>query len=277
MYKKPFYIKEPIWNNAFSYDNRVNKQLYIPNMIEIDDLEKIELWNEIAFEDFDFDDKLSTNYWLKNFYKINAFSTTQNSPPPSPLPSKEGGEKTPIYLFDNHNHAFYFWYLARSEWIIGDNNTLIHIDEHADTRDSDKHLLKPDSLDLFKVFEFTNNVLNVWDYIKPAIEEGIIWEVVQIRNESNLLNYFHNLPFQKVVHWNKMEGVGIIKSSTNWNIILNLDLDFFQPDLDYIDYELKKKVILDVAKKASVITVSTSPFFINQELAIKVFKDLFWA
>jgi hypothetical protein len=59
------------------------------------------------------------------------------------------------------------------------------------------------------------------------------------------------------------------------NIILNLDLDFFQPDLDFIDYELKKKVILDIAKKASIITVSTSPFFIEQNLAIRVFKDLF--
>jgi len=59
-------------------------------------------------------------------------------------------------------------------------------------------------------------------------------------------------------------------------IILNLDLDFFQPDLDFIDYELKKKVILDIAEKADVITVSTSPFFIDQKLAIKVFKDLFY-
>jgi hypothetical protein len=54
-----------------------------------------------------------------------------------------------------------------------------------------------------------------------------------------------------------------------------LDLDFFQRELDFIDYDLKKKVILDIAKKASVITISTSPFFIDQELAIKVFKDLF--
>ncbi|MBT3726893.1 hypothetical protein HOG21_04250 [bacterium] len=58
-------------------------------------------------------------------------------------------------------------------------------------------------------------------------------------------------------------------------MVLNLDLDFFQPDLDYIDYELKKKVILDIAKKADIITVSTSPFFIDQNLAVKVFKDIF--
>jgi hypothetical protein len=56
---------------------------------------------------------------------------------------------------------------------------------------------------------------------------------------------------------------------------LNLDLDFFEPELDFIDYELKKKVIVDIASKSSFITVSTSPFFINQELALKVFFDLF--
>ncbi|MDR0771974.1 MAG: hypothetical protein LBF15_02780 [Candidatus Peribacteria bacterium] len=58
-------------------------------------------------------------------------------------------------------------------------------------------------------------------------------------------------------------------------IILNLDLDFFEPNLDYIDYDLKKKFILEVADKADLITVATSPFFINQELALKVFKDIF--
>jgi hypothetical protein len=56
---------------------------------------------------------------------------------------------------------------------------------------------------------------------------------------------------------------------------LNLDLDFFEPNLDYIDYDLKKKFILEVAEKADVITIATSPFFINQELALKIFRDIF--
>jgi hypothetical protein len=70
-------------------------------------------------------------------------------------------KKQKIFLFDNHNHAFYFWYLARNRGVIGDHNTLIHIDEHADTRDNGKHLLKPESYDLEKVFHFTNYILNV--------------------------------------------------------------------------------------------------------------------
>ncbi len=240
MYNEWFYLTEAVWNNAFSYEKRNNKKLYIPSLInaKIDDILLQNDKEKIAFEDFGFDDKLSTNYWLKNFYKIK-------------------WKNKDIYLFDNHNHAYFFWYLARKEWIIWDNNILIHIDEHADTRDNDKHLLKPDSFDLDKVFGFTNKVLNVGDYIIPAQEEGIIWDIVQIRNETNLNDYLEN------------------KDKYRDNIILNLDLDFFQPDIDYIDFDLKKKVVLDAAKNAKIITVATSPFFINQELAVKVFKDIF--
>ncbi len=241
MYKEWFYLDREVWNNAFSFDKRKIKKLYIPKLIKINSFDDIKLQDDkekIAFEDFDFNGKLSTNYGLKNFYEIE-------------------WKWKKIYLFDNHNHAYYFWYLARKEEIIWDNNTLIHIDEHADTRDNNKYLLKPDSNDLDKVFKFTNEVLNVGDYIIPAKNEGIIWDIVQIRNTTNLEGYLEN------------------KNKYKENIILNLDLDFFQPDLDFIDYDLKKKVVLDSAEKASVITICTSPFFIDQELAVKIFKDLF--
>lgn len=243
-YKEWFFIDKPVWNNEFSFEQRINKRLFVPDIIDLDinDLDQIKIQNDkdkIAFEDFWFDDKLSTNYGLKNFYRIK-------------IKWKE------IVLFDNHNHAFYFWYEARNRWIIGDNNTLIHIDEHADTRDNNKIILKPDSLDLEKVFTFTNEVLNVGDYIIPAQKEWLIWDIIQIRNTNNLEEYVSKSNF------------------SSKNIILNLDLDFFQKDLDFIDYDLKKKVILDAVENASFITVCTSPFFIEQDLAIKVFKDLFW-
>ncbi len=236
MYKNPFYIEQAVWNNAFSFEKRQNKKLFVPSLIEIWDLSQIKLWNEVVFEDFDFSGKLISARWLKNFYKIK-------------------WKNKDIYLFDNHNHAFYFWYLARNDKIIWDNNILYHIDEHADMRIPEKFISKEDVKDLQKVFEYTNFELNVGNYIVPAQKEGIIWEILQIRSESDLLNF------------NETE--------LGENIILNLDLDFFEPNLDYINYELKKKVILDIAKKAKVITVATSPFFIEQELALKVFKDIF--
>ena len=258
MYSKWFYITEKIGNNAFSFEKRKNKKLWVPELIQIDNFDEINLQNpllipplsggkieqnpKIAFEDFWFDDNLSTNYGLENFYEIN-------------------WEWKKIYLFDNHNHALYFWYLARDKWLIKDKwNILYHIDEHADSRDPDEILEKTD---LKSIFEYTNfSKINVWNYIVPAEKEWLIWKTVQIRNTANLEDYCStSLPLGEI-EWGP--------------IILNLDLDFFQPDLDFIDYDLKKKVVLDIAQKASIITVSTSPFFIDQDLAIKVFKDLFW-
>lgn len=262
MYKEWFYIKDKVGNNAFSYDKRKNKKLYVPNIIEssINEIELKDDFDKIAFEDFWFDWKISTNYGLKNFYKIK-------------WKWKE------IVLVDNHNHVFYFWYEARKKWIIGDNNILVHIDEHADTRDPEEYLLKPDSFDLEKIFEFTNYKLNVWNYIIPAQREWIVWEVIQIRNQSNLDDYLKRI---SPINWDPRYST--LKNNC-WDthfwcpeesVILNLDLDFFQRDLDYIDYRLKKKVILDAASRAKVITVSTSPFFIDQKYAIKVFKDIFF-
>jgi len=241
MYNKSFYITEEVGNNSFNFEKRKNPKLFVPKLISIDNFDEIKLLKKsnekITFEDFWFDDKLSTNFWLENFYEIEYFWKK-------------------IYLFDNHNHALYFWYLAKNNWTIKNNSTLFHVDEHADYREPKTILEKTD---LQSIFEYTNfSDINVGNYIIPGEKQGLIWKTIQIRNTKNLEDYLEN------------------KNDVNNNIILNLDLDFFQPDLDFIDYELKKKVVLDIAKKADIITVSTSPFFIDQELAIKVFRDLFW-
>ena len=250
MYKKPFYLETKSWNNAFSFERRNNKKLYVPSLKEINNFSEIKLWNKVVFEDCDFSAKLQSCFGLENFYKINKKFHS------NPL-QMGNGITASIYLFDNHNHAYYFWYLARKEGFIRDGSTLIHIDEHADTRDNWEYLLKPDSLNLEKVFKFTNFELNVGNYIVPAMKEGLIKKVIQIRNEMNLNDYINN------------------KFNLYLYIILNLDLDFFRQELDFISYDLKKKVILDVAKKAKIITIATSPFFINQDLVIKIFKDIF--
>ena len=97
MYNKWFFIESPVWNNEFSFDKRQNKKLFVPEIIEAKSFDEIKFQDDlekIAFEDFDFDDKLSTNYWLKNFYRFQMWW-------------KE------VVLTDDHNHAFYFWYEAR--------------------------------------------------------------------------------------------------------------------------------------------------------------------
>lgn len=236
MYEKSFFLEWVVWNNAFAFDERVDKTLYVANLINAT-VSDIALWTEIVFEDFDFDYRLQSCKWLKSFYKI-------------PWKYKQ------IYLFDNHNHAYYFWYLESIKQK-KDDFTLIHIDEHSDMRDPWVYLDTNELNNLDEIFQYTNYTLNVWNYIIPAIHDWLInKDIIQIRDSYNLKKYFTL----------DLKGK---------DTILNLDLDFFQPELDFIDYELKKKVVLDAAEKASIITVATSPFFINQDLAIQVFKDLF--
>jgi len=45
--------------------------------------------------------------------------------------------------------------------------------------------------------------------------------------------------------------------------------------MDYIDYNLKVTKIREYINNTNVITIATSPFFINQNYAIKVLKDIF--
>jgi len=116
MYNKAFYIDEAVGNNALSYDERTNKKLYVPSCIESHSFEDIDFTDEVTFESHDFDDILQSCSGLKNFYEF---------------PWK--GKK--IFLFDNHNHAYFFWYLERKRGIISDDTLLYHVDEHADTRD----------------------------------------------------------------------------------------------------------------------------------------------
>ena len=283
MYHKDFYISEPVGNNAFSYWERPHKQLFVPSLKQIENFDDIKLLNpplfdnssvplnkgewaerkgdyeKVTFEEYDFDENMQTCFGLENFYKLNYHPIRSSTT----FPSREGKGITSLYLVDNHNHVFYFWYLARSQGIISDNALLYHIDEHADTRDPWEYLLKPDSHDLQKVFDYTNFTLNVGNYIIPAEREWLIWETIQIRGEEALQNYMV-----------KSRGAPCGYPGPQ-SIILNLDLDFFEPELDFIDYDLKKQVILDVAQKADLITVCTSPYFIDQERALKVFRDIF--
>ena len=258
MYTQSFYITENHGNNAFSFSQRHKPRLYVPSIKNIQIVNQVELLAEtsekITFEEYDFAGNMRACFGLKHLYKLT-------------------WENTPMYIVDNHNHVYYFWYLARHQGTISDNALLYHIDEHADMRDPWEYLTKSDAENLYNIFAYTNFVLNVWNYIIPAQKEWLIWETIQIRSEQALLSDVFSS--RDRVSFKDNEN-----HEKQWNrrsVILNLDLDFFQPELDFIDYELKKKVILAIARKADIITIATSPYFMNQERAISVLRDIFFS
>lgn len=226
MYEKPFYLTGKRGNNAFSYEDRgPAPKLYVPSVIE-GTLEDVQEGSEIVFADRDEFDVLQQCKGLKHYVK-----TEWNG--------------IPVVIVDNHNQVFFFWYEAAAQGKLQRGASLVHVDAHKDAR-------IPGTLfegeDLEAVFKYTNEELNVGNYIIPAQKEGLVGDVQFVTSEA------------------AMEDESFVSRE---NKILNIDLDFFAPDMDYIPFEKTKRFILKQAEKASLITFSTSPFFIDQERAIQ--------
>jgi len=233
MYKKPFHITEKISSNAFNFEKRSTPKLYVPSVIE-GELSDVKVGNEVVFEDFDEYDQLQSCVGLEHLVKL-----------PHPVTQK------PMVVVDNHNHVFYFWYEAWQQGLIDRGIQLVHIDAHRDTRIPERNLTHEEASDLKKVFEYTNSILNVGNYIPPAMKEGLIGELISITSERELDLAQPKKPF-----------------------ILNIDLDFWAPEMDYIDENKSVSMIREWIVDADLITFATSPFFIDQEKAIEVLRKL---
>lgn len=156
-----------------------------------------------------------------------------------------------VYIFGNHNHAFNFWCREIKRGNLKKGGRLLHVDQHKDTREPDNYDVCID--DLKDVSRYTNEVLNVGSFIKPSIKHGI-FEDVDIVDSSYGLEREYD------------EGY-----------CLDIDLDFFSKDMDYIDFDYKLEKVRSYIEKARIVTIATSPYFIEQDRAVEVllkFEDV---
>ncbi len=223
-----FYIEKPIGNNIFSYEERENKKIYVPKLIE-GNLDDVKIGDKIVFNEIDEEKEIKAK-GLKNMVKYNI-------------------DQKDVYIFDNHNHALYFWIKSLKKDKFNKGCKLVHVDQHKDMREPDDYSVNMDSIE--DVFTYTNEVLNVGNFIQPALKHNIFSEVVIIDS-----SYGFDLDIKG-------------------EYVLDIDLDIFSKDMDYIPHEIKICKIQNLIKKAKVITIASSPFFIDQEYAIKVLKELF--
>lgn len=278
-YSKPSILKEKLGNNIFSYETRQNKSLYIPALKQ-GNLQDVQVWNQVTFADTE-DGVLRECTWLENFIRLS-HPRIEKTLPPTPLQSLagsplrsdfEGGRPNqptcppvhqlirqptnpPITIFDNHNHALYFWLEAVRIWAIRPGFELVHIDEHSDLWSNEYFLDLDKAIDNSSyAWEFANHFCNVGNYIQPAIQSGLIKKILRIENEVQMDQY--------------------ADYSSDHEIVLNLDLDIFAPEMDFIPEHKKLRTIRHFLKQARVVTIATSPFFIDQELAIEKLQRLF--
>lgn len=89
----------------------------------------------------------------------------------------------PIYRFDEHNEAFFYWQKARHEGVLPGPLDLFHVDAHADmARPSEfrtpLHLAERDDVNPLEYFRtFTRDELTIANFIYPAVLGGLVRNV----------------------------------------------------------------------------------------------------
>ncbi len=231
-YSKGFFIESPVGNNALSFERRgAAPRLWVPSLVAgtIDDVRPGE---RVVFEDFDEHEVLQSCTGLEHLVRTELAGI-------------------PAVIVDNHNHAFYFWMEALTTGVLQPGATLVHIDQHRDTRVPERAY---DGTSLDDAFHYTNFHLNVGNYIVPAQRAGVVGDAQFVTSGEALNDY------------------GLVART---NKILNLDLDFFAPEMAYISFDAARAFIAAHLPGTALITVATSPFFIDQPRAVATLKTLF--
>jgi hypothetical protein len=244
-YSQERWITEAVGNNAFNYQERASSHpephLRIAPLEYFDSptaaFQKLAISRSPAFE-------LYEENQLRSFAGLEKFLLF-----PAP------GSSAPVYVFDNHNHAFFFWH-----WYAGQQHLplpldLIHVDQHKDTRLPATFLSNSEIVNWKELDLYTTEILNVGNFIPPAIKTGLI-NNPQIVDSSASLQQLANDQLPD-------------------HFILDIDLDFFAPELDYLDNQLKLTAIKKALAKASIVTIATSPYFIDQNLAFQFLREIF--
>ena len=239
---------EKLYNGFYLNKESANSQISgCSTSLRVAPLEKIDQYKKLETERNNFAFVEKNEKWeIEYFHGLKNFLWIEKTGVP------------PIFIFDNHNHAPVFRYNIIFNKKIK-NVELIHIDQHSDCWENKNHLkLNWNENELENIFHFYNEKCNVGNFIPSSIESWIISDQTQIRSISTLKN---------------------LKIEKNQNFILDIDLDFC---LNWIDRSIINEESIKILKKkfnefwnfALCTTIATSPYFLNQEVAINILKKL---
>lgn len=239
------WLTQASWNNIFAYEQRKlvesQPQLWIPELKTINDVKEITLGTKTVFCECDEQWTIQQFTGLEYIYQIM---------------SDQSWIHCPVYIFDNHNYALYFWAIQRKT--LDTPPHVIHIDQHSDlgatpTSGILPHLMSGTDK---QWFDYAVKTCNVGNFINPALESGIIWSCNWIKNQYNLeqLSLTHS------------------PASPYW---LDIDLDFWAPGMG-TDLAKTVPIVRSLMREASLITIATSPYFLDQAYAITLLEQLLY-
>ena len=163
---------------------------------------------------------------------------------------------TPIYVFDEHNEAYYYWHKAKYEGYIKEPLDLFHIDAHSDMMKSDSiqtsiYFPNDSQVSYLEYYQdLAKNEFNIGNFIIPAILN------VLVKNVYFIFPKWKNYKAKRMKYnVSSMFGEGKLFKHC---LTINEDTDhkLFQalPDFKYYNYSFlpihnvpkARKVILDI-------------------------------
>lgn len=226
-------IDRPIGNNIFVYNER--KELFGKAEIVIPQLiegtlDDVQLGDSIVFTE-EINGEVNEFTGLKNLVCLHSANV-------------------PLYVMDNHNHALYCWY---REFLAGKIESwlpLIHIDQHSDMKDPAWWIDKDQEEDLCYIATYVNEVCTIANFIQPALRSGLLGECMQVRTEYWIING----------EW----------WMVNDAYILDIDIDFWALEMGIEEFDRTIQKTRQLITGASMVTIATSPCFIDQERAVEI-------
>lgn len=104
------------------------------------------------------------------------------------------------------------------------------------------------------IARYVNEVCTIADFIQPALRSGLLGECVQVRTENGIING----------EWLMM----------NDRYILDIDIDFWAPEMSIGEFDRTIQKTRQLIAGASMVTIATSPCFIDQGRAVEIVKLL---
>jgi len=120
---------------------------------------------------------------------------------------------------------------------------------------------------LKEVEEYTNSVLTIADFIIPALATGLLSEAVMVTGEDRNGAGMFVWENEKLVK----KSAQLTTKNEEQTTIVDIDLDYFSQGFDDAKTLETTKYWIE---KADIITIATSPLFIEQEKALAMLKSL---
>jgi hypothetical protein len=184
---------------------------------------------------------------------------------------KKDRELSPIYLFDNHNHALFGWLEAFHMGLIEKGSLLIHIDTHDDLDPPPLAIqskIKPGKIP--RLAEGHALALNLWvtEFIRPAFDFGLFKKMHSILSPTTVMVKGPEGNRRFAIERYISGPLGSLKTESKRRIVVDIDLDF-TVDLTGRVADQYLNMIREIAKTAGVVTIATSPSCIDQTLAME--------